>query len=122
MYSITSAFIASVVVAAPVVAQPCQWAALGRGPHEGVYAMTTFDEGGGNALYVGGDFTAVETVIARHVAKWDGRSWEALGAGLDSGLVYSLVVFDDGRGGGPALYAGGSFETSAGNPVRGIGR
>src|SRR5690606_40758984 len=46
----------------------------------------------------------------------------AVGPGLRSGNVYSFAVFDDGRGGGPALYAGGSFQTSGGKPVRGIAK
>ena len=48
--------------------------------------------------------------MADYIAKWDGSSWAALGSGLN-GSVHALTVFDDG--GGPALYAGGSF-TSAG--------
>jgi hypothetical protein len=31
-----------------------------------------------------------------------------------NGLVYALTAFDDGSGGGQALYAGGSFTTAGG--------
>src|SRR4030095_14335340 len=51
---------------------------------------------------------------ANRIAKWDGSSWSPLGSGLDSG-VSALAVYDDG--GGPALYAGGFFQTAGGGPA-----
>jgi hypothetical protein len=97
------------------------WAALGSGLQGGdsfgpsVHAMTVFDDGGGPALFVGGDFTIAGGVSASVIAKWDGASWAALGSGLEGGTngptVNDLAIFDDG--GGPALYAAGEF-TSAG--------
>jgi hypothetical protein len=123
MYSIIPTFvIASVAAAAPVVAQPCKWSALERGPDEFVYALAPFDDGSGPALYVGGGFQAAGGQLAFSVARWDGEAWSAVGPGFRDGLVFSLAVFDDGRGEGPALYAGGSFETSGGKPVRGIAK
>ena len=48
----------------------------------GSIALTTFDDGGGVALYAGGDFTAAGGAAARRIAKWDGSTWSALGSGL----------------------------------------
>ena len=48
---------------------------------------------------------------AHRLAQWDGSSWSALGSGLNYwGLA--LRVYDNGTGGGPALYAGGEFAAS----------
>ncbi len=86
------------------------WTALGGGVEGGgVGSLTVFDDGGGPALYAGGNFTTAGGVTANRIAKWNGTSWSALDGGMISGSVGDLTVFDDGRGGGPALYAGGSF-------------
>jgi hypothetical protein len=83
-----------------------------------VYAMTSFDEGSGSVLGVGGDFTHAGGVFAPNIARWDGASWSALGAGGLPDRVRALEVFDDGGGG--ALHAGGFFDpiTSPGAPNR----
>ena len=93
-----------------------------------VRAMTTYDDGSGPALYIAGKFArAVQSnntiVHANNIARWDGESWSALGDGLEhSGLmsVLALQVFDDG--GGPALYAAGSFTLADGQPAARIAR
>lgn len=91
------------------------WSAMGNGltqPSGFVQGltMTTFDDGSGPALYVGGRFQTAGTTPASRVAKWDGTSWSALGAGFGGGDVQELTVFDDGSG--PALFASGSFTTA----------
>lgn len=94
------------------------WSPLGTGlVHTSiaqVITMTTFDDGSGPALYVGGTFTTAGGVPATRVAKWDGASWSALGDGFDS-TVQELIVFDDGTG--AALYALGNFDASGADPV-----
>ncbi|MFI4897470.1 MAG: GC-type dockerin domain-anchored protein [Phycisphaerales bacterium JB059] len=87
------------------------WSALGDGvtPSAGfaqVLHMTAWDDGNGMALYVGGRFANAGGSPASRVAKWDGTSWSAMGAGLDADCQ-ELVVFDDGSG--EALYALGEF-------------
>src|SRR5690606_21286078 len=90
------------------------WSPLGEGLGGGdlprVFALTVLADGsgGGPALYAGGDFTIAGGVAANRIAKWDGSVWSPLGAGVNH-RVYALTVFDDGSGGGPALYAGGDF-------------
>jgi hypothetical protein len=94
------------------------WSALGSGVNSSVAALAVFDDGSGAgpALYAGGHFTTAGGVTAPRIAKWDGAGWSALGSGMDGGspFVSALTVFDDGSGGGPALYAGGGFTTAGG--------
>jgi hypothetical protein len=75
----------------------------------GIAELAVFDDGSGPALYVGGRFSSIGGVTARNIAKWDGTSWSALGAGLGTtnDIVHALAVFDDGAG--PRLYAGGDI-------------
>lgn len=84
-------------------------------PTDQVAAMTVFDDGTGPALVAGGAITSYRGAPLHGVARWDGRGWDAIGAGFDGGMVFSLAVFDDG--GGPALYAGGSFTGTGGSPL-----
>jgi hypothetical protein len=48
--------------------------------------------------------------FAVRIARWNGATWSSMG-GID-GPVYALAVYDDG--GGPGLYAGGSFTGAGG--------
>lgn len=73
----------------------------------------------GAALFIGGDFVSAGGVRAYNVARWNGRQWSAVGAGLD-GAVTTLVSFDDG--GGPALFAMGAFNFSGTQFVQGLAR
>ena len=80
-------------------------------------AFALFDSGGGPELYATGYFTSIEGVPAKHIARFSGGVWSALGSGLDwvsssgeNGV--DLAVFDDG--GGPALYVAGSFDQAGG--------
>jgi hypothetical protein len=94
------------------------WSALGQQSFVGqnsyfptIYALAVFDDGGGPALYAAGAFFVAGAPTAANIAKWNGTSWVALGAGLGQGdFVRALTVFDDGSG--PALYAGGTFTNS----------
>jgi len=102
----------------------CAWQAIGG--FSGlpiVKALAVFDDGSGEALYVGGDFVTVDGVTVNRIAKWDGTTWSALsgpsGTGFDH-TVESLVVYNDGNG--DALYAGGNFTTAGGVTVNHIAR
>lgn len=93
-----------------------------------VYALTVFDDGGGPALFVGGDFVyALQTpddfLLVDNIAKWDGTTWSEVGGGVNpgmSGSIYDTIVFDDGDG--PALYVGGRFTTAGDIVVSNISR
>ncbi len=74
---------------------------------------------GGAALYAAGLFDEIGGVAATNIARWNGVSWAALGAGLSVNAplqytpsVRALEVFDDG--GWPALYAGGKLHQAGG--------
>jgi hypothetical protein len=97
-------------------------------------------------LIVAGDFTSIDGVPARSIARWDGSSWSALGPGIDGHLqdvkilsgeivaagVPGIFRWDgaswtplEGFTGGSilalathndALFAGGSFQSAGGNP------
>jgi hypothetical protein len=101
------------------------WSALGAGMGVGgqVNALTTFDDGTGSALYAAGDTATVDT---SEVLKWDGVSWSTVGGGFqyngDAGYHYSLAVYNDGSGSGPALYAGGEFDSAGGVSAKGIAK
>jgi hypothetical protein len=98
------------------------WSAVGGGvgvPEGGrrpsIDAMAVYDDGRGQALYVGGILDEVGGVPVRNIARWDGATWSALGDGVGSGVndrILSMAVFDDGSG--PALYAGGEFADAGG--------
>jgi hypothetical protein len=90
-----------------------------------VYAMAVFDDGSGPALYVGGDFDTVSGTFVRSLARWNGRTWTPVGSVVGGGRprITSLLVHDDQRGRGPALYIGGDFALLPdGTPSRNIGR
>jgi hypothetical protein len=97
------------------------WTPLGNGIgtlYDGeyiyVYALRPFDDGNGQALYVGGDFRVAGAVGVDSIAKWSAASWSRLGSGINN-PVETLCAFDDGPGGtGPALYVGGDFTTAGG--------
>ncbi len=91
------------------------WSALGSGVSSTVRAFAVYDDGSGPGLFVGGAFFSAGGVSANKLAKWNGSNWSALGSGVSEGsAVVALAVHDDGSG--PALYAGGGFETASGVP------
>jgi hypothetical protein len=103
------------------------WSALtgpsGTGANDLVVALAAWDDGSGEALYAGGQFTMAGGVTVNRVAKWDGSTWSALAAPAGtgtSGSVRAFVVWDDGTG--EALYAGGGFETAGGVTVNRVAK
>ncbi|MHC4652941.1 MAG: hypothetical protein ACYTES_19035 [Planctomycetota bacterium] len=100
----------------------------GGGTNSVCRAFAVFDDGAGEALHVGGQFTTAGEIAAHHIARWDGDEWTSVGGGvgqegeLNVGFTYALHVFNDGSVGGPALYAGGSFITAGGAPAEHIAR
>ena len=64
-----------------------------------VFAMTTYDDGAGEALYAGGFFTLAGGSSALRLARWDGEIWQAVGGGLTGAgavSVRALLVVDEG--------------------------
>jgi hypothetical protein len=75
--------------------------------------MATFNDGSGNALYVGGTFVEADGRTVNQIARWNGVAWSEVGGGVSgvglgsSPSVNSFLVYDNGTG--PALLAGGAF-------------
>src|ERR1035437_9506149 len=90
------------------------WVSLGGLPGSDDTVNAAAVDGAGN-LYIAGYFTIVGDTIANRVAKWNGNSWSALGAGLNSN-VWALAVS------GTNLYAGGEFTSAGGTPANFIAR
>ena len=67
-----------------------------------------------------GGFTTVGGVAANSIARYNGRTWSALGSGVSGGdfpSVYSIAIANNGE-----VYAGGSFTTAGGVPATNIAR
>lgn len=97
------------------------WNPLGGGMNLRGTTLEVYDDGGGDALYVGGVFNkvfdgfnasgqgnpATETV-AFNLAKWSGQQWSALGGGVNAGVT-DLVAYDPGDAFGMGLFVVGDF-------------
>ncbi len=67
----------------------------------------------GGELYIGGYFTTVGNAAAKSIAKWDGTSWQALGAGLNFNVI-AIIEFNG------FIYAGGQFSSTGDGSVTGL--
>lgn len=95
-----------------------EWGPLGSMPSAYAMSLATFDDGSGEALYVGGwDYGSVPDT--GFVRRWDGAGWTPLGQPFDN-YVTLLAGFDDGSG--PALYAFGAFQSAGDIPLSNVAR
>lgn len=78
-----------------------RWTALGEGVDDICKAIAVNPKNGD--VYVGGQFIKAGNVEVNHVAKWTGRSWEALGAGLPDDC--NAILIDENQN----VYVGGNF-------------
>jgi hypothetical protein len=87
----------------------------GNGTNDIVWALASYDDGGGPALYAAGLFTQAGGSPVERIARWDGVAWSSLpdpsGLGLND-QAFALRSWDDGDG--PALWVGGGFSTAGG--------
>jgi hypothetical protein len=100
------------------------WSTVGAGVFGSPQHFCVFDDGlgGGAQLVATGNFRKVGDTAASMIAAWR-TSWHGLGdgAGLDERI--QALTYDDTLGGGPALYAAGSFTAAGGaTGVSGVGR
>jgi hypothetical protein len=92
---------------------------------DSVWALKTFNDGSGEALYVGGNYTGIGGTAANFLARFDGTNYTPVGSGPIAGAGIPLIVFDIESwddGGGPALYIGGRFTSVAGVPANRIAK
>jgi len=87
-----------------------------------IKTLLVHDDGGGPALYAGGDFTSIGTFGMGCVSRWRNSSWSSVGGGFTmtagSGpwaSVNNLRAWDDGSG--LRVYATGVFDKAGGAPV-----
>jgi hypothetical protein len=78
-----------------------------------------YDAGSG-ICYVGGSFTYIGTMTANHIAKWNGSTFEALGAGV-TGTDYQAGVKAITMLNGD-LYVGGHFNKAGGSDALRVAR
>jgi hypothetical protein len=97
------------------------WSPLGDGVSNNnfpfVYALAIGPSG---ELFVGGLFTEAGGQPANNIAKWDGATWSALGAGVSGGSfprVRALAIGPSGE-----LFAGGRFTEAGGQSARNIAK
>ncbi len=92
------------------------WSTLGSGVEfnaalsNHVWSLASFDDGGGSALYAGGNFFTPGDQLAR----WDGVAWSSPGEVDLNGAVKAMATFDDGairEVGGESLFITGLFTT-----------
>lgn len=100
-----------------------RWSAVGTGTDGPVRALAVHDDGsgGGQALYVGGDFTGAGGVSASHLARWDGSVWSQVGGGTDA-PVRSLATYQDPSMSSPELFVGGDFLNAGGQAAAYLAR
>ena len=97
------------------------WSPLGTGLNNSANALALLtNSGGGIDLIAGGNFTSAGGTTVSNIARWNGTSWSALGAGLNSN-VSALAVLPDGSGGN-SLFAGGLFRGSGATPASYVAR
>lgn len=93
-----------------------EWRSMGSVPHfSNIYALAAVS----GKLWAGGSFSLIDNVPARHLASWNGDSWETAGVGADGdvdGAVYALKAM------GRQLYAGGVFLRPGGTPASHVAR
>ncbi len=116
---------AGIMSVAPGATCPSTWLpGFGAGTSNGkIYSVTAFDDGSGSgpSLVVGGQFSSIGGVAANNVARWNGTSWTAMGAGFNS-VVADLAVIHSPNGTSDTLYAGGFFTSSGGSSLGHIAR
>ena len=101
-----------------------KWSGLGSGisgardafTAPAVYALAVR----GREVYAGGRFVTAGGTPANGIARWDGRTWTALGEGVRTGMYDGIVRALAVRG--KDLYAGGQFATAGGADVYNIAR
>lgn len=76
-----------------------------------VTSLAVFDDGRGEALYIGGQFRQAGAVPVNNIARWDGSAWDIVSRGVDGGVL-ALTVHDDGAG--EKLFVGGVFTRAGG--------
>lgn len=90
------------------------WVAVGGGLGGAAHALAVYDDPlAGEVLVVGGEFSSAGGAPASRIARWNGQTWSALGAGVND-TVLSLCVHADGSSAATELFVGGEFTLAGG--------
>jgi hypothetical protein len=68
-------------------------------------------------LYVAGNFSSMNGVVANNIARWDGKAWKPLSAGLDFEDMLGIDGMCEYKG---KLYIAGWFNKADGKPANNI--
>lgn len=101
------------------------WWKIGAGMDEGVYTIAEFEDPSlGRMIHAGGAFNVAGTSTVESIARAHGTTWLPLLVGLTGtdAKALSMAVYDDGAGGGPALYVGGVFNATGSGRANNIAR
>lgn len=81
--------------------------------------IETLASGPNGVLYAAGSFRQAGGVTFNHIARWDGRRWQALGAGVSGAgeRIEQVAVAPNG-----SVYVVGDFTGAGGASVKGIAR
>ncbi len=93
------------------------------GMNASVFALTTYDDGAGEALYAGGLFISAGGSSASRLARWDGKTWQEVSGGLagqGAVSVRALLVIDDGDH--DSLIVGGNFIQAGQTVVKNVAK
>jgi hypothetical protein len=80
-------------------------------------AVLDLDVAANGDLFAVGRFVSIGDVAARFVARFDGRAWSPVGAGLDGGEVRVVLPLPSGD-----LLVGGTFDHAGGSPAHHVAR
>jgi hypothetical protein len=89
----------------------------GFGSTEIALTMTTWNDGGGESLYVGGQIGSAGSVQTPGLARWNGSAWSEVGGGL-SGVALCFAELPPSIG----LVVGGGFSAAGGVPSVNLAR
>ena len=99
------------------------WAAVDQQNRlQSIESLYVFDDGFGDALYIGGLFADSEELDTRAIARWDGTVVSRLRSGMNGlqNTVFSMATFQSPQDTRPSLFAGGFITQADGAYTRGL--
>lgn len=113
-----SCFIVFFILLCSTGASAKKWDSVSTGAGFDKQVLCLYADSATQTLYAGGAFTTVDGITVNGIAKWNGTTWAAMGAGFTSpnAVVYAITMY------GGQVYAGGYFTTSGSTTVNNIAK